>query len=101
MAIPVAKPKALLADKGYDGDRLRDSLLVRGILPIIPLRSQRKVPERPDYRRSRTATASSECSASSNSNDTSPPVRQNTSLVRERPQLRRHAAMAESFVNTT
>ena len=51
MAIPVATPKALLADKGYDGDRFRESLLVRGILPIIPPRSNRKVPEHPDYRR--------------------------------------------------
>ena len=49
MAIPVAAPKALLADKGYDGDRFRESLLIRGILP----RSNRKVPEHPDYRRYR------------------------------------------------
>ncbi|WP_287002553.1 hypothetical protein [Sphingobium sp.] len=27
MAIPVAKPKALLADKGYDGDAVRENLL--------------------------------------------------------------------------
>ena len=53
MAIPVATPKALLADKGYDGDRFRESLLTRGILPIIPPRSNRKVPEHPDYRRYR------------------------------------------------
>ena len=53
MAIPVATPKALLADKGYDGDRFRESLLIRGILPIIPPRSNRKVPEHPDYRRYR------------------------------------------------
>lgn len=51
MKIPVAKPKALLADKGYDGDRFRQSLLIRGILPIIPQRSNRKAPEHPDYRR--------------------------------------------------
>jgi len=51
MAIPVATPKALLADKGYDSDRFRESLLIRGILPIIPPRSNRKVPEHPDYRR--------------------------------------------------
>ena len=51
MEIPVAAPKALLADKGYDGDRFRDSLPIRGILPIIPSRSNRKVPEHPDYRR--------------------------------------------------
>lgn len=53
MAIPITKPKALLADKGYDGDRFRESLLIRGILPIIPPRSNRKVPEHPDYRRYR------------------------------------------------
>jgi transposase len=51
MALPVPKPKALLADKGYDGDRFRENLLMRGILPIIPPRSNRKVPEHPDYRR--------------------------------------------------
>src|SRR3546814_8699331 len=48
MQIPVAKPKALLADKGYDGDRFRESLLIQGILPIIPPRSNRKAPEHPD-----------------------------------------------------
>lgn len=53
MAIPVATPQALLADKGYDGDRFQESLLVQGILPIIPPRSNPKVPEHPDYRRSR------------------------------------------------
>lgn len=51
MKIPVAKPKALLADKGYDGDRFRESLLIQSILPIIPPRSNRKAPEHPDYRR--------------------------------------------------
>jgi len=51
MEIPVAAPKALLVDKGYDGDRFRESLLIRHILPIIPPRSNRKVPQYPDYRR--------------------------------------------------
>ena len=51
MDIPVAKPKALLADKGYDGDHFRECLLIRGILPIIPPRSNRKAPDHPDYRR--------------------------------------------------
>jgi transposase len=53
MEIPIAAPKALLADKGYDGGRFRESLLIQGILPIIPPRSNRKVPEHPDYRRYR------------------------------------------------
>ena len=51
MALPLPKPKALLADKGYDGDRFRENLLMRGILPIIPPRSNRKAPVHPDYRR--------------------------------------------------
>ena len=46
-------PKALLADKGYDGDAFRQNLLMHGILPIIPPRSNRKAPEHPDYRRYR------------------------------------------------
>ena len=53
MELPIAAPKALLGDKGYDGDRFRESLLIRGILPIIPPRSNRKLPEHRDYRRYR------------------------------------------------
>lgn len=51
MTLPLPKPKALLADKGYDGDRFHENLLLRGILPIIPPRSNRKAPIHPDYRR--------------------------------------------------
>jgi len=51
MTLPLPKPKALLADKGYDGDRLCENLLMRGILPIIPPRSNRKALLHPDYRR--------------------------------------------------
>lgn len=51
MKIPVAKPKALFADKGYDGCRFRESLLIHGILPVIPPRSNRKAPDHPDYQR--------------------------------------------------
>src|SRR3546814_10282910 len=58
MQIPVAKPKALLADKGYDGDRFRERLLIHGILPIIPPRSNRKAPEHPDYRRDKARNRS-------------------------------------------
>jgi len=51
MNLPLPKPKGLLADKGYDGNRFRENLLMRGILPVIPPRSNRKAPEHPDYRR--------------------------------------------------
>ncbi|WP_285020036.1 IS5 family transposase [Novosphingobium sp. fls2-241-R2A-195] len=44
MAIPVIKPKALLADKGHDGDAVRENLLMQGILPIIPPKINRREP---------------------------------------------------------
>jgi len=53
MAIPVAKPKALLADKGYDGDAVRENLLMQGILPIIPPKANRREPIPCDFCRYR------------------------------------------------
>jgi transposase len=53
MAIPVTKPKALLADKGYDGDAVRENLLMQGILPVIPPKSNRREPIPCDFRRYR------------------------------------------------
>ena len=50
MAAPVAKPKAMFADKGLDG-AFPESLQTRGTLPIIPPSSNCKVPEHPDHRR--------------------------------------------------
>lgn len=34
----------MLADKGYDGDDVRATLLMSGVLPVIPPRSNRKQP---------------------------------------------------------
>jgi len=51
MNLPLPTPEGLLADKGYDGDRFRENLLMRCILSVIPPRSNRKVPAHPDYRR--------------------------------------------------
>jgi transposase len=51
MALPVAKPRFVLADKGYDSDDLRQDLLLHGILPVIPPRSNRIEPIPCDYRR--------------------------------------------------
>jgi transposase len=48
---PLAHVAHALADKGYDGDKFRENLLMRGILPIIPPRSNRKALVHPDYRR--------------------------------------------------
>lgn len=34
-------PRSLLADKGYDADRFREDLLLLGVNPIIPFKSNR------------------------------------------------------------
>ena len=53
MALPVPNPKAMLADRGYDSDWFRQDLLLRGILPVIPSRKGRSVPQKTDWRRYR------------------------------------------------
>ena len=40
--MPVPSPRVMLADKGYDGDEVRTSLLMKGILPVIPPKANRK-----------------------------------------------------------
>jgi transposase len=42
MALVDDKPKAFLADKGYDCDAIRNDLNERHIKPVIPPRSNRK-----------------------------------------------------------
>ena len=42
LAIPVCKPRLFLADKGYDGDFIREELLIHGIRPVIPPKANRK-----------------------------------------------------------
>lgn len=49
MGLPVANQKQMLADKGYDGDDARSSLLIKGILPVIPPRANRKDPAACDF----------------------------------------------------
>jgi len=49
--MPVAKPQAMLADKGYDGGEVRSSLLMHGILPVIPPKSNRTGPIACDFER--------------------------------------------------
>lgn len=51
LPLPQPKRKALLAGNGYDGDRLREGLLIRSIPPIVPPHSNCVAPERPDYQR--------------------------------------------------
>ncbi|MGX1501343.1 transposase, partial [Labrenzia sp. MBR-25] len=48
--MPCRKPRLFLADKGYDGDAVRQSLLLAGISPVIPPKSNRKEPIACDFR---------------------------------------------------
>ena len=40
----------MLADKGYDSDEVRSALLLKGILPVIPPKANRKEPITCDFR---------------------------------------------------
>jgi transposase len=46
--LPITPPKMMLADKGYDGDDVRSSLLMHGILPVI--QANRKEPIASDFK---------------------------------------------------
>jgi IS5 family transposase len=48
--LPMTQPKMMLADKGYDGDDVRSSLLMHGILPVIPPKANRKEPITCDFK---------------------------------------------------
>lgn len=43
ISLPEQAPQALLADKGYDADAIRDDLASRNIKPVIPGRANRRV----------------------------------------------------------
>jgi len=60
--MPVKPPKALLADKGYDGDALRETLLLHNILPVIPSKASRREAATCDYHAIATEITSSVCS---------------------------------------
>ena len=42
-------PEAFLADKGYDSDALVETLIERGITPVIPPKANRKEPRKTDF----------------------------------------------------
>nr|WP_312889382.1 IS5 family transposase [Rhizobium laguerreae] len=50
LAMPVGKPRLFLADKGYDGDAIREELLIHGIKPVIPPKANRKNPPSCDFK---------------------------------------------------
>ncbi len=48
--LPLKNPRLMLADKGYDSDDVRAALLMKGILPVIPPKSNRREPIACDFR---------------------------------------------------
>lgn len=42
MADNLPLPSVLLADRGYDADKIRESMEARDVLPVIPMRKSRK-----------------------------------------------------------
>ena len=50
LTMPVGRPGLFLADKGYDGDEVRSSLMMRGIQPVIPPKANRRNPPACDFR---------------------------------------------------
>jgi len=48
--LPVENPRLMLADKGYDSDDVRTALLMKGGVPIIPPKSNRREPIACDFR---------------------------------------------------
>lgn len=73
LAIPVGKPRSFLADKGYDGDAIREKL-IHGVRPVIPPKANRKTRHPATLGHIKAATASSECSIDSSSSAGLPPV---------------------------
>ena len=51
--------RCLIGDTGYDADRAREALLLRGVLPVIPANPVRKEPARSTARCTGCATGSS------------------------------------------
>jgi transposase len=43
MAAEGPEPKVLIADRGYDSDKIRENMEVKGIATVIPMRKSRKV----------------------------------------------------------
>ena len=64
----------LLADREYDADWFRKTLIDKGIKPCIPARKSRKKTITCDKRGCNAATGSNACSAGSTTGDASQPV---------------------------
>ena len=56
--------EALLADKGYDSDAIRQEIAKAGVEAVIPAKSNRRAPTRMIARNTVGATLSSACSTS-------------------------------------
>ena len=43
MADNLPEPSVLLADRGYDSDKVRKTMEARGVVPVIPMRKTRRL----------------------------------------------------------
>jgi transposase len=86
------KAKELLADKGYDADWFRETLVQRKIAPCIPSKSNRKVPIPHDAVLYRQRTRSRSCSEGSRTGGASTP----DTTAAPTPTSRRSASLQPS-----
>ncbi|WP_247646186.1 transposase [Labrenzia sp. VG12] len=86
--MPCRKPRLFLADKGYDGDAVRQRLLLAGICPIILPKANRRCKLLATSGPIKTGAGLSECSTRSNSSVGSPPDTKKQSVLRRVPQSR-------------
>jgi IS5 family transposase len=70
----LAEPCVLLADRGYDSDKVRETMEARNVVPVIPMRKSRKLRVAVDRTLYRLRTSSSGASTSSRTPDASPPA---------------------------
>lgn len=114
MADNLPQPAVLVADRGYDSDKIREDIESRNALPMIPMRKNRKVHKAVDMTiytlrnmvervrlLSRTGGVHRLTQQAEKQPSVGNPIRQNRGKL---PRLRRrrlHQALAPPFVNMT
>lgn len=66
--------KALLADRGYDADAIREEIAFHGVHAVIPAKRGRRIPPFTTATNTASAAASSNSSTSSRTGAASPPA---------------------------
>ncbi len=101
MADNLPQPAVLVADRGYDSDKIREDIETRDALPMIPMRKNRKVRKAVDMTIYTLRNMVERCFNKLKNSRRLEPLRQNR---RQFPRLHRrrlHHALATPFVNIT